>query len=124
MNKKYWLLAPALTLMAQSASQVNAQDPCVVQEVPPVCQGGRRLTINVNSMRVSPPNLCARPGSSIDVNVVPNSFVSIQPKGDRDWPRQSGSSFTLNVPEDASGAYDYNVYFEDGSCIDPRISVD
>ena len=124
MNKKYWLLAPALIVMTQSASQLNAQDPCVVQEVPPVCQQASRLTINVNAMRVAPPNICVRPGSTIEVNVVPNSFATIQPKGDRGWPRGSGSSFTLNVPDDASGVYDYNVYFENGSCIDPRISVD
>ena len=39
---------------------------------------------------------------------------------DGGWPSGSGSSFTLVAPE--SGTYDYNVYFSDGSCLDPRIT--
>lgn len=124
MKNKSLLLAPALVLAMYGVNQLKAQDACVTVDVPPACQGGGRLTINVNSMQVSPPNLCANAGSQIEVNVVPESFASIQPKGGGDWPRGSGSSFTLDVPANASGAYDYAVYLENGSCIDPRISVD
>jgi len=48
------------------------------------------------------------------------SSASVEGK-DGGWPSGSGSSFTLVAPE--SGTYDYNVYFSDGSCLDPRIQV-
>jgi len=41
---------------------------------------------------------------------------------DGGWPNESGPSFTITAPE-AVGEYDYNVIFDDGTCIDPRIVV-
>lgn len=123
-NKILWLVPALVVVVAtQGPSRVVAQDECVTVEIPTACQGGGRLTLNANSLNVSPPNLCATPGSRIEVNVVPQGFASIQPKGGGTWPRGSGETFTLDVPEEP-GTYDYAVYFENGSCIDPRISVD
>lgn len=121
MNKKILIAIPVCLLGIHGTSQVTAQGECVVVSVPPMCQGGGRITINTNTKNVSPPNLCASPGDSIDVNVQPSGSVTINGKNGG-WPDGSGSSFTLTAP--AAGTYDYNVYFEDGSCVDPRISVD
>jgi plastocyanin len=90
--------------------------------VPPTCQAGSRININNNSKNISPPNLCAAPGDMIEVIVTPaGTTASIDGKSGG-WPSGSGSSFTITAPE--QGTYDYDVTFEDGSCIDPRISVD
>ena len=121
MNKKILIAIPVCLIGFNGTSQVTAQGDCVEVSVPPMCQGGGRITINTNSKNVSPPNLCASPGESIDVSVVPDGSVTIEGK-DGGWPNGSGGSFTLTAPE--AGSYDYNVYFEDGSCVDPKISVD
>jgi hypothetical protein len=55
------------------------------------------------------------------VNVAPSGSATIAGKGGG-WPNGSGSSFTITAP--GTGSYDYNVHFEDGSCVDPKISVD
>jgi hypothetical protein len=52
---------------------------------------------------------------------VPSGSVTIVGKGGG-WPDGNGSSFTLTAP--GVGSYDYNVIFEDDSCVDPKISVD
>ena len=121
MNKKILIAIPVCLLGIHGTSPVTAQADCVEVSVPPTCQGGGRITINTTTKNVAPPNLCASPGESIDVNVQPDGFVSIIGKSGG-WPNGSGSSFTLTAP--AAGTYDYNVFFEDGSCVDPRISVD
>ena len=120
MNKKLLLAAPLCLLAFHGTSQVTAQGNCVTQEIPAACSGGGRITINNNTQNVSPPNLCASPGETIQVNVVPDGSASISGKSSG-WPSGSGSSFTITAP--SAGSYDYNVYFEDGSCLDPRISI-
>jgi hypothetical protein len=120
MNKKIFLALPLCILAFQGTSEVTAQSNCVQQTIPAACSGGGRITINNNTNSVSPPNLCASPGQTIDVNVVPGGSASIAGK-DGGWPSGSGSSFSITAP--SSGNYDYNVYFDDGSCLDPRISV-
>ena len=121
MNKKVLIAIPLCLIGIHGTSQVTAQDNCVPMSVPPVCQGGGRITINTNTQDISPPNLCATPGESIAVNVVPSGSVTIVGKGGG-WPDGNGSSFTLTAP--GVGSYDYNVIFEDDSCVDPKISVD
>ncbi len=121
MNKKVLIAIPLCLIGIHQTSQLTAQDECVEVPVPPVCQGGSRITINTNTNNIAPPNLCASPGDSISVNVVPRGSVTIDGK-DGGWPNGLGSSFTITAP--ATGTYNYNVYFEDGSCVDPRISVD
>ena len=120
MNKKVLIAIPLCLIGFHGTSQVTAQDDCVPSSVPPVCQGGGSITINTITQNIAPPNLCATLGESIRVNVVPSGSVTIDGK-DGGWPNGSGSSFTITPP--ATGTYDYNVYFEDGSCVDPRISV-
>ena len=122
MKKTILLAAPLGLILFYGTSQVTAQDPpeCEPMDIP-VCQNARVITINNNGKSVAPRNLCIDPGETITVNVVPEGSASIEGKSGG-WPTGSGSSFTLVAPEE-SGEYDYNVYFSDGSCLDPRISV-
>ncbi len=122
MNKKVLIALPLCLVGFHGASQVTAQEGCEEMSVPQTCQQGRQININTNSRKISPPNLCAAPGDMIDVIVTPaGTTASINGKSGG-WPSGSGSSFTITAPE--QGTYDYDVTFEDGSCIDPRISVD
>jgi hypothetical protein len=121
MKKTILLAAPLGLVLFYGTSQVTAQDDECESMSIPVCQDGTRITINNNGKMVAPPNLCVDPGETITVSVSPDgSSASIEGKNGG-WPSGSGSSFTLVAPE--SGTYDYNVYFDDGSCLDPRISV-
>jgi hypothetical protein len=120
MNKKVLIAIPLCLIGFFGTVQVTAQDNCAAMSIPPVCQGGGSININNNSKNISPPNLCATPGETIQVNVTPSGTASIDGK-DGGWPNGSGSSFTITAP--ATGSYDYNVTFEDGTCIDPRIVI-
>jgi len=121
MNKKVFIAIPLCLVVLHGTSQVTAQDNCEPMGELPACTGGGRITINNNSHNVSPPNLCAAPGEIIEVNVTPTgSSASIEGKSG-DWPNESGPSFTIRAPGEDS--YDYNVIFEDGTCLDPRITV-
>lgn len=121
MNKKLLVSIPLSVLLFQGTATVTAQDGCEPMDVPPVCQNARKITINVNSKKISPRNICVDPGQEIPVKVKPRgSSVTIEGKMGG-WPSGSGKKFVLIAPE--GGEYDYNVFFEDGSCIDPRVTV-
>ncbi len=121
MNKKLLVILPLSLVMVQGAPKVTAQDQCEPMDVPPVCQNARKITINVNSRKISPRNICVDPGQEIPVQVKPRgSTVTIEGKMGG-WPSGSGEKFVIIAPEE--GEHDYNVYFEDGSCIDPRVTV-
>jgi hypothetical protein len=121
MNKTILLAAPLGLVLFYGTSHVTAQQQECKSMSIPTCQDGTRITINNNSQTVAPPNLCVDPGETITVNVSPDgTSASIEGK-EGGWPNGSGSSFTLVAPE--SGTHDYNVYFSDGSCLDPRIEV-
>ena len=121
MNKKILIAIPLCLIGFHGTSQVTAQANCQQMSVPAVCQGGGQININNNSNNISPPNLCAAPGDTIQVNVTPaGTTASILGKSGG-WPSGSGTSFTITAP--AEGTYEYNVTFQDKSCIDPRISI-
>lgn len=121
MSRKFFVAIPLCLIVLHGTSQVTAQDNCEPMDVPPVCQGGSRININNNSHKISPRNLCASPGQTIEVKVTPSGTVASIFGKSGGWPSGSGESFTITAPD--VGAYDYNVSFADGTCIDPRISV-
>jgi len=124
MKKKVMLTVPVLVLAFYGTSQITtAQGNCAPPSGPmPACQNGRQITINNNSKNISPRNICVDAGDTITVNVTPNGTTASIDGKTGGWPTGSGSSFQLVVPNSPS-TYDYNVHFEDGSCIDPRITV-
>ena len=119
MKKMLFVPLPACFLLLQSAPPVTAQPDCEPVEVPAQCQPVDQININTNTHKISPRNICAAPGQEIEVKVSPEGSVRIQ--GKSGWPTGEGETFTIIAPE--SGEYDYNVYFEDGICIDPRVTV-
>jgi hypothetical protein len=92
----------------------------------PTCQAGRTITINNEAHTYKPDNLCVTAGDVIRVNVTPSGTATIRSKSG-DWPNGSNGSersFTITAPPvTAETSYDYNVFFSDGSCKDPRITV-
>ena len=120
MTKKFLIAIPFCLVGIYGISQVTAQGVCEARSVPEQCQNGSGITINTNSQNISPPNICMSPGQTIDVNVVPEGSASIIGK-DGGWPSGSGTSFSITA--DGAGEYDYNVTFDDGICIDPRVTV-
>ncbi len=121
MKKRILFSIPIGLLVFYGQSQIGAQNQCEQQAIPAACSGAGGITINTNTKNISPRNLCASSGETISVNVVPaGSTVRIEGKRGG-WPSGSGSSFTITAP--SSGNYDYNVFFPDNTCIDPRISV-
>ena len=119
MNKKLLVSLPLSILLIQGTPDVTAQIECERIDVPPVCQAVSRITINNETYNIAPLNICAVPGAEIEVNVVPHGSARIE--GKEGWPSGAGESFSITAPE--AGEYDYNVYFEDGRCIDPRVTV-
>ena len=121
MKKKVFSAIPLCLIVLHGTSQVTAQDNCEPMDVPPVCQGGGQININNNSNNISPRNICAEPGQTIEVIVTPaGTSASIFGKSGG-WPSASGESFSITAP--GEGVYNYNVVFDDGTCYDPRISV-
>ena len=124
MKKTVMLAVPLLVLAYYGTTQVTtAQGVCErPQGEPQACNNGRQVTINNTSKIVSPPNLCIAAGDTVTFNVQPPGTTASVEGKDGGWPNDNGSSFDLVVPE-GQPYYDYNVHFEDGTCLDPRISV-
>jgi hypothetical protein len=122
MKKTILLAAPLGLAVLYGTTQVTAQDQeCRSMELP-ACQDTNQININNRGSSVGPPNICVDPGETITVRVTPEGTeASIQGKNGG-WPSGSGAGFTLTAPMEP-GDYDYNVYFEDGSCLDPRVRV-
>ena len=96
MNKKLLLIAPVLVFGLNEPLKVEAQDNCVIPNVPDNCQAARQITINKNSMDVSPPNICAAPGQTIPVQVRPiGETARVVSKGGADWLSGDGGDFDL-----------------------------
>jgi len=122
MDKKILIAIPLCLIGFHGTSQVTAQVTCQQMSVPPVCQPGGRININNRSKTVAPPNLCAAPGETIEVNVTPTGTTASIVAKSGSWPNEvDRPSFSITAP--GAGDYDYEVIFEDGSCIDPRIKV-
>ena len=131
MNNKILILIPLCLIgfhgTSQVTAQVTAQDSCLpMSDAPmPACPERPHINININnnSKNMSPQNFCAVPGATITVIVTPaGTTASIEGK-DGGWPIGSGSSFTITAPADDDVEYNYNVTFQNGDCIDPRITI-
>ena len=121
MTKKLLLAAPILMLSFYGTTRLTAQPSCAPIDTPPVCQNTNQININNSGNSMGPPHICVDPGETITVNVSPSGTTASVMGKDGGWPNGSGAGFTITAP--ASGSYDYNVIFSDGSCVDPRITV-
>jgi hypothetical protein len=99
-----------------------------------------KVTINTESLNVAPPNVCAMPGTTLVITVVPPAknkigSVAIIPKNPKDaWLTGTNSpdktKIEILIPNWVSGGepgvgtnHDYGFVTIDGKCIDPRVNV-
>ena len=125
MDKRLLTALPLSIVAFYGSSQVTAQGNCVPADVPPVCQPASRININNDGNVVAPRNICIAPGATITVGVTPRGTTAIMHGKGGGWPYASNGgndSFTITAPMD-EGEYNYNVTFNDGSCVDPRITI-
>jgi hypothetical protein len=122
MKKTILLAAPLGLAVLYGATQVTAEHHECRQMNLPTCVDANQININNRGNTAGPPSICVDPGETITVRVTPEGTeASIEGKNGG-WPSGSGSEFTLVAPMEP-GDYDYNVYFEDGSCLDPRVRI-
>lgn len=138
MNKNP-LVILSLGLLVSSCTTLDilgAKD-CVVPEPPGSCTGNPddpKVTLNLNTMKANPPNVCARPGKTIKVNLVPKpadlGSVAVVPKNFIDvWLIGTNSvdegkieiKIPAGVPEGTD--HDYGFVTAAGKCTDPRAHV-
>ena len=99
-----------------------------------------KVILNTESLVVAPPNVCAMPGKTLVISVVPAAnnkigSVAIIPKNPKDtWLTGTNSpdknEIRILVPNWVSGGkasvgtnHDYGFVTIDGNCVDPRVNV-
>lgn len=140
MNGKFLISLFAGLLLAVGAGAAWAQevkcDPVKIKDQK--CQGIRTyplVTINTVTKELSPEFVCAVIGSVIEFRVVPpgrteSDSVDVKAKDESNiW--LIGANYPdkkkieVRVPTWVKeGEYKYNIYFKDGTCIDPRVNVE
>jgi len=140
MNRKMLLSMFAGLLLAVGAGAVWGEEAkCKSIDKDKDCQGIRTypvVTINTVTKKMSPEFVCAARGSVIEFRVVPpghpkSDSVDVKAKDEsNDWlvggNSPSKMKIEVRVPlwveEDTT--HSYNIYFKDGTCIDPRVHVE
>lgn len=140
MNGKFLISLFAGLLLAVGAGATSAQevkcDLVIIKDKK--CQGIRSyplVTINTVTKKLSPEFVCAAIGSVIEFRVVPpgkteSDSVDVKAKDESNtW--LIGTNYPdkkkieVRVPTWVKkGDYKYNIYFKDGTCIDPRVNVE
>lgn len=143
MNKKVFLLIPlGLTLMGCAATGSGGDQPqpsaCIVPEpITGPCNGNPsepKVNLNLNTMKANPPNVCANPGTTIEVNLSPppglTGTVSVVAKDNtHTWLNGSNApdpkKIHIYVPAWATPGPDYSYGFSTslGTCVDPRVDI-
>lgn len=97
-----------------------------------------RVTLNLNTMMANPPNVCAHPGTTLEVSLVPPEVattieVFLLPKDFADtWLLGTNNPDKENIhvpipasiPPDESYWYEYGFVTSTGECTDPRLRVE
>jgi len=133
------LIILSLGLLVSSCTTLDvlgAKD-CVVHEPTKSCTGNPndpKVTLNLNTMKANPPNVCARPGQTIKVNLVPKpddlGSVAVVPKNFVDsWLIGTNSvdagTIEIEIPAwvPPGTDHDYGFVTAAGKCADPRAHV-
>ncbi len=135
MNKLLAFTVPiGLLLVACAGQKPTVARECRVISIPADCRSMATYTINTMGHTVTPPHYCAPPGD-ITINIQPpNSAVGsviTKPKNPElpnvDWLNGTnapdGSILVLSPGAAPDDEYSYFVYFADGYCIDPKITI-
>ncbi|MDX1482467.1 MAG: hypothetical protein R3315_12365 [Woeseiaceae bacterium] len=129
-----------ILLVAVSLPACAPQNPaiadydCEIVSIPACTGNPQSITINTNPNNkvVAPPNYCAGPNETITFKVTPTNSakrsVAVVPKSPGDiWMigtnDPNANEFSIETPA-SEGEYGYTVIFADGTCIDPRITVE
>ena len=126
------LLGAGLIQACAPQNSAIANYDCEIVSIP-VCTGSPpSITINVQAKTIAPRNYCAPPNSVVRFDVRPiNSplrSTAVVPKNPGDtWMigtnDPDANEFTVETPATLD-EYGYTVIFADGTCIDPRITVE
>ena len=135
MNKLLAFTVPiGLLLVACGGQKPPEPGECKVISIPARCVSMATYTISTMGHTVTPPHYCAPPGD-ITINIQPPhsdaGSVITKPKNPAlpnvDWLNGTnapdGSILVLKPGDAPNGGYNYFVYFADGSCIDPKITI-
>jgi hypothetical protein len=143
MNKNTFLLIPLVTVMVGCAATgaVGGQpqpSACIVPEPSDgPCNGNPeepKVTLNLNTMKANPPNVCANPGSKIEVKISPEpsmaGSVSLVAKDNtHTWLNGTNAPdakyIYVYVPTWIGPSPDYYYGFNTslGTCVDPRVDI-
>jgi len=139
MNGKSLLSLFAGLLLAVSSGAVLAQDCTPVEEKDKKCQGLKHypvVTINAETKEMAPEFVCAAPGSIIEFRVVPpgktdTGSVDVKAKDESNawliganYPDKKKIEVRVPMWVKDKTIHRYNIFFADGSCVDPRVRVD
>ncbi|MDX1508006.1 MAG: hypothetical protein R3358_06985 [Woeseiaceae bacterium] len=139
MNKK---ILTALAAGVITASCVHQPGPlgssnCVIHTPTTSCTGNPNnpvVTLNLNTMKANPPNVCGRAGKTMEVRLVPppsaKGTVAVVPKNFSDtWLLGTNdpdpAKIFIEIPDwVAFGSdHDYGFVKSTGECADPRLHV-
>ena len=138
MQKKCLLIIPLTGLVLAGCAKMDLFETpldCVKHEPPAQCQDNNlKVTLNLETMKANPPNICAKPGDTLTVNIVPKPDdgvgVAVVAKHYLDtWLLGSNASnleeIKINVPDWVEpGDHDYGFVTTTGKCADPRVRVE
>ena len=133
----------ALTAGVLSAGCATNNGPlgttnCTVHDPTMSCTGNPndpKITLNLNTMKANPPNVCARPGQTLDISIVPPpqtsvGNVAVVPKDIADtWLIGTNSpnklKISILIPDwvEEGTDHDYGFVTSSGKCADPRVHV-
>ena len=139
MNKTILFVLPLSLMLASCASvMVSAPGGChVASVIPTVCTGSKdnpKVSFNSNTLKASPPNVCAEPGATLEISIKPVAHnkigsVAVIAKDPKDsWLSGTNSpdktKIEILIPAwVAEGDHDYGFLTFDGKCLDPRINI-
>ncbi len=138
MKMKLLLVLSASLLVSSCTTTgiVGAQN-CVVHQPPVDCTDtpvSPAVTLNLTTMKANPPNVCAGPGETITIKLVPEpaevGTVAVVPKNFADtWLIGTNSpdkgKIEIEVPAwvPTITNHDYGFVTSTGDCADPRVHV-
>ncbi|MDJ0813815.1 MAG: hypothetical protein QNJ23_08800 [Woeseiaceae bacterium] len=143
MNKKALLLVPlGLAIAGCATTNGYGEQPqpaaCIVPDpIEGPCNGNPanpKVNLNLNTMKASPPNVCANPGTTIEIKLSPpprmTGTVSVVAKNKTNtWLNGTNApdprKIFIYVPGWIAPGDDYYYGFTTslGTCVDPRVDI-
>lgn len=134
MNHKAIGLICLLPFLATCAQLQNNAMACKTERTPAQCDRGQppQITITPGAIQAAPPRYCVAAGGTVEFMVAGDpekaSVATVPDNPYQIWLYRSNAedakTFSIQVPSDQeAGDYKYLVFFKNGKCIDPMITV-